>query len=400
MLEALEPRELLAAAVTASLGTNGTLTIEGTDGPDTIALWQTQGRLVVNGVSIQTPTGLARFVSTTQVQAIVINTHGGNDTVELNTDRYGFEPIRQPATINGGNGNDYIASGWGPTLIHAGDGNNTLVGGAGSDTLQGGAGNDVLYGGSGGGVLSGGGGVNFFDLGGGNPRLVETGTLDFVATRWAEGGAQPQDVHQENAPTCAFLASLAALAWVGRGNLAGGISYLGSGLYGVRLFEAGATAGTGHWVTEYVNFDGDLTAQDPQPVSGGKFWVVLYQRAWNEMRASEQLSSAAWPDETLTALTGSPAYGYLATTVSAFLQTVNTGWAMVASTWWDASKVSPLLIPNHAYTVLGMDNAGNVYLYNPWGIDGGTQPSGVPGDGIVTISLAEFERSMYAFWIG
>lgn len=399
-VEPLETRELLAAALTATLATNGTLTVQGTNGPDTITLWQTQGRLVVVGVSVQTPSGPARFVPGAQVRAIAINALGGNDTIRLDTDRLGFEPIRQPATLNGGAGDDTIAAGWGNTLVDGGDGNDTLTGGRGFDTLLGGAGNDQLFAGSGGGVLNGGAGVNYFDPGTGHPQLVETGTTDFVANQWAVGGALPEDVRQQNAPTCSFLASLAALAWVGRANLAGGISYAGQGLYGVRLFQAGATPGTGRWVTEWVHFDGALMAQDPQPVSAGKFWVVLYQRAWQELRGSQKLADYAWPDEALTALTGTPAYSYLATNAAAFAQVVGTGWAVVASTLPTASAISPLLVPNHAYTVLGLDRAGNVVLFNPWGFDGGPRASGAAGDGIVTITKAEFQRSMYAFWIG
>ena len=57
------------------------------------------------------------------------------------------------------------------------------------------------------------------------------------------------------------------------------------------------------------------------------------------------------------------------------------------------------LDPRVAYTVLGIDGAGNVVLRNPWGIDGGSQSSGTAADGIITLSWAEFQQSMLAFWV-
>jgi hypothetical protein len=71
---------------------------------------------------------------------------------------------------------------------------------------------------------------------------------------------------------------------------------------------------------------------------------------------------------------------------------------VVASTLPNQASISPMLVANHAYTVMGLDSAGNIILRNPWGTDGGQVASGTPGDGIITISWAVFKQSMYAFW--
>ena len=51
-VERLEPRHLPAGSVTAALA-GGILMIEGTDGPDAIALWQSRGRVQVIGQLIE-----------------------------------------------------------------------------------------------------------------------------------------------------------------------------------------------------------------------------------------------------------------------------------------------------------------------------------------------------------
>jgi hypothetical protein len=398
-LEPLEDRIQLAASVTSTLGADGTLTVEGTDGPDNIAFWAARGYLGVVGVTTHTPTGPAAWVPVAQVQRIVVNGDGGDDRVTLDQTRYGSDPIRLPATITGGSGNDYLVGDQGNDLIVGGDGNDTLVGRGAHDTLVGGAGNDLLFAGGGSGVLDGGAGVNFFDRGTGNPTLVKSGTLDFVADQWAAGGAQPQDVVQQYAPTCSFLAALASDAGTGSTDLAGGITYLGNCMYGVRLFAAGATAGAGKWVTEDVTFNGGLTASDPQPVSAGKFWTVLYQRAWIALRASQGLSDVAWPGDALTALTGQSAYVLPGSNAWYFFQTLYYGFNVVCSTNLNLSALGGTLVANHAYTVMGLDSAGNILLRNPWGFDGGQTASGDPNDGVIALSWADFARSMAAYWI-
>jgi hypothetical protein len=398
-VEQLEDRIALAAAVTSTLGADGTLTVEGTDGPDSISFWAAGGYLGVIGVPTHTPAGSSAWVPVKQVQRIVVNALGGDDRVTLDQTRYGSDPIRLPATIFGGAGNDYLVGDQGNDLIDGGAGNDTLVGRGAQDTLVGGDGNDCLFAGSGSGTLDGGAGVNFFDRGTGNPTLIRSGTLDFVADQWAVGGAQPQDVVQEFAPTCSFLASLASDARLHGTDLVLGITYLGNAEYGVRLFEAGAGAGTGTWVTEDVTFNGGLTSYDPQPVSAGKFWVVLYQRAWVELRAAQGLSAVAWPGDALTALTGQGTYVFAGSNAWYFFQCLYYGYNVVCSTNLSQSGLSPTLVANHAYTVLGLDSAGNILMRNPWGFDGGQIASGVASDGIITLSWADFARSMFAYWV-
>jgi hypothetical protein len=442
-VEALEGRCLLAASVTATLGTDGTLTVEGTDGPDAIVFWSSHGRLSV-GVPVNTPSGPSATVAVAQVQRIAVNTLGGDDWVTLNQEKWGSDPILIPATVLGGAGNDMLVAGegndllqsgggnscliagngndtllgssgadtlWGgtgPTLMQAGTGNNSLFGGSGPDTLIAGAGNDllrgstgnaVIYGGSGTGTLQAGSGVNFIDRGTGKYTVLKS-AKDFLADQWAAGGVSPTDVAQQNAPTCSFLAALTSVARTHTADLAGGIHYLGHAHYSVNLFEVtDPNTQAGKWVTEDVVFDGTLTPYDPQPTADGKFWTILYQRAWTQERTALGLQDAAWPDEALTALTGKPTAGALSQDAWDFFYSLSLGKNVVTATGSNTSVISPLLVASHAYTVMGLDSFGNVVLRNPWGIDGGQTASGIPSDGLITIPWAVIKSSMFAFWV-
>lgn len=434
-VEPLEDRQLPAATITA-LFAAGVLTVEGTEGADRIALWQARGRLAVIDVPIRTAAGTVNSVAAADVRGIVVNALGGHDSVWLNQDQYGSDPIAAPATVNGGAGDDYLAGGWGGDtldgstgwdslrghrgndLLRGGDHNDQLLGEAGDDTLQGQSGNDYLRGGAGDDNLSGGEGDDRLLGDEGNDRLRGEAGRDFLragagndyldagsagedadgqegrdtnAWRWAVGGFALTDVAQQNSPTCSFLSALAAVAQRRPEYLQTGLGYLGDGVYRVRLFRQS------EWVYQSVRFDGATTEYDPMPVGEGKFWVTLYHRAWVQERTARGLSAAAWPDEALAALTGGTAVAATATARSYLTWAVQDGRCVAASTWSERGAVGAKLIADHAYTVLGIDGAG-VRLRNPWGVDGAAG-SGDPADGVVTLTWAEFTASFYAFYV-
>jgi hypothetical protein len=82
-----------------------------------------------------------------------------------------------------------------------------------------------------------------------------------------------------------------------------------------------------------------------------------------------------------------------------FFPSLYYGYNVVAATNITQSAISSTLVPNHAYPVMRMGSAGNIVLRNPWGIDGGQTASGSPTDGLITISWADFSRSMVAYWM-
>src|SRR6266446_2245172 len=133
MIERLESRLLLSTPTLSS----GTLTITGTSGDDRITV-NSRGKQVIvrQGKSV-----FSYPKKSSNISKIVINTLGGNDRINLNTNI--------DASIDAGDGNDIIHSGGGDDVLLGGNGNDRLFGGAGNDSINGGAGRDQLFGGAG-----------------------------------------------------------------------------------------------------------------------------------------------------------------------------------------------------------------------------------------------------------
>src|SRR5438105_2380552 len=133
--EVLEDRRLMSFTFTA-----GVLTVNGTAANDAI----TVSRQDANTLRLS-DNGIVNLFDNGSVRRIVMNGLAGND--QLKVVSTSALPVKQPATLNGGDGND---------ILVGGDGNDHLNGGAGDDQLSGGRGNDVLDGGEGDNNLSGG----------------------------------------------------------------------------------------------------------------------------------------------------------------------------------------------------------------------------------------------------
>jgi Ca2+-binding RTX toxin-like protein len=127
-IELLETRRVLAAV---SLH-NGTLTIVGTGGADSISIDQTSSHLNVHFNSS------AFSYSSSSVQRISISAGNGNDSVRLT------DAVTKPASIAGGAGNDSLRGGGGNDTLAGEGGNDTLDGGLGADDISGGTGNDTV----------------------------------------------------------------------------------------------------------------------------------------------------------------------------------------------------------------------------------------------------------------
>lgn len=132
-IEALGARLVLANAGGAAITLAGqVLTIEGTNGPDRVAISPARPagaiRVAVNGSS--------RVYD--GVGSLVVRVGGGDDVV--NVDRR----ITLPARIEGGVGNDRIRAGAGPEVVLGGDGDDTLIGTGGRASLDGGGGRDRI----------------------------------------------------------------------------------------------------------------------------------------------------------------------------------------------------------------------------------------------------------------
>ncbi|HEX8914414.1 MAG TPA: hypothetical protein VF796_18850 [Humisphaera sp.] len=127
LIENLEERRHLSASLL-----NGTLTVGGTTGNDTITITSASGKLTAK-VNAET-----RSFTLTAVKKIVVNAGKGNDTVNI------AASVTKPAVINGSDGNDKLTGGGGSDVINGGAGNDTETGGGGKDTFNGGTGTDTV----------------------------------------------------------------------------------------------------------------------------------------------------------------------------------------------------------------------------------------------------------------
>src|SRR5688572_11563301 len=131
MIDPLEKRRLLSAA----LGDDGVLNVNGTGASDDIVVQIIDRRLAVfiNGAR-------ERF-TLSSVDRLSINGQGGNDRID-------FRTIPIPTTARGGAGADAIIAGMADDKLYGDSGNDQLYGGGGSDRLDGGTGSDLLSGGA------------------------------------------------------------------------------------------------------------------------------------------------------------------------------------------------------------------------------------------------------------
>lgn len=112
----------------------GSLTIDGSDGNDTIAV-ATQVR---HGVQLLGGDGND-----------ILQGGAGNDTVDGGAGKDDLRGGAGDDLLRGGDGNDRLSGDTGDDTLGGGEGNDYLTGGNGNDAMSGGEGNDSLYGGNG-----------------------------------------------------------------------------------------------------------------------------------------------------------------------------------------------------------------------------------------------------------
>ncbi|WP_413204795.1 DUF5801 repeats-in-toxin domain-containing protein [Rhodospirillum sp. A1_3_36] len=142
------------------------VTVEGTDGADSIVGHSTDGATIDS-----------------------VDAGAGDDVVDFGSFLSSYGDVH----VDAGDGNDTVIGGTGNDDLLGGAGDDMLMGGDGADTLMGGLGNDTLDGGMGDDVMSGGQGDDLFIFGGGHDIVNggENGWLgdDGADTLTLNGGA-------------------------------------------------------------------------------------------------------------------------------------------------------------------------------------------------------------------
>ena len=328
--------------------------------------------------------------------------------------------------LYGGGGNDQLSGRGLNDKLFGGIGSDNLYGGSGIDVLNGEAGNDTLYGGDDYDQLFGGADLDALFGEGGNDWL-EPGSLgefadggegqDWNALEWVKNGATGDDIHQRGSGTCWFLSALSSVARgaFGIGGYATPIQYLGNFRYQVDLFSAQ----TGARASYIVFFDGNTYSSDTAPAVEGESWVLLMNRAALRSKGilPENTLAAAWAKDTiengLRMVTGRAA---ATTTIdssngissggslslpqawsqqsAALRNAVRSGKYVTAATPSSATGLVAGMVASHAYTVMAVDDAGNVTLRNPWGFDGNSPVSDSnPSDGYIRLTWGQFRAA-------
>lgn len=374
-LEVLEDRTVPATATFS----NGILNVYGTNASETIKVTQDASRINVDG---------AGYVTASSVRSIVVNGYMGNDFIDMRTVRLG-------AAIYGGDGNDIIVATQAADQVFSGNGNDRIWGMDGNDKLYGEAGNDILYGNNGYDYLYGNDGNDFLDDGNRTGQDYADGGngMDWNADIVAINGTRMEDVRQTGSPTCGFLSSLQGLARTGT-NFTQWIRYAGNTSDGTPQYEVAFLRGT-TWQWVRVNFEGNLTGNDPLNMAEGESWVILMNRAWVQFYGN---NGQTWPHDAIKALSGRQVWYQYGVNDANFNQITTAlsrnqyvGMATVANPSTD------LLVGGHAYTVVQTWNGGNgnlwVQIRNPWGIDSNSQIDGA-NDGLVWVPWAHIKSSM------
>jgi Ca2+-binding RTX toxin-like protein len=146
MIDVLESRRLLAAAVATFHANTGIVNVEGTSLDDNIDIQTVKGSKE-DLIQFTMTSGGGKPVVTaytkSAITAIKVNCGDGNDTVSV-TGKIGIQ-----TTMDGGNGNDALLGGDKADKLIGGEGNNSLSGAGGNDRLVAGSGIDSINGGDG-----------------------------------------------------------------------------------------------------------------------------------------------------------------------------------------------------------------------------------------------------------
>lgn len=168
-----------------------------------------------------------------------------------------------------------------------------------------------------------------------------------------------------------------------------------------------------------MTFDGtwtDLDANIPRSAGGAvlpELWPLLVGRAALQQRGVDWSNTdvnyvdANYPtsaSDLLTRLTGwdATAVSLASATPATLRSAVQAGQAVVALTY-DGTAATPGVVPNHAYTVLGVTWEGGAWwvrLRNPWGRDFDPATRSTPmglDDGIISLRWDQFAADFYAY---
>ncbi|QOV91427.1 C2 family cysteine protease [Humisphaera borealis] len=308
--EQLEGRQLMSATYAlqpVAATTAPALVITASAKADNIQF----SRTATGGIAVSAEGKLVGVITKT-VSQIVVNALGGNDRIIVDAN------VTVPATLNGGDGNDFLRGGGAKDILAGGNGNDTLVsiGGGSTDMLSGGAGRDGFWLDSTdtvsdadsaengvGAVHKISSFVSYKTMVGGKAVTV-TPSKELLGQNFADSdvsgynavgtinvknqplfsaaGPAADDIRQGNVGSCYFISTLSSVAAKNAERIRQSVVDLGDGTFAVRLKNGAADA--------YVRVDADLPmGKDGQLMgcrlgAGNSSWVAIMEKALTMFR--------------------------------------------------------------------------------------------------------------------
>ncbi|HEY2413347.1 MAG TPA: C2 family cysteine protease [Pirellulaceae bacterium] len=231
-----------------------------------------------------------------------------------------------------------------------------------------------------------------------------------AGTLFGAGGPKYTDVHQGAVGDCYFVATLGETALRTPTTIQSMFTVNGDGTYGVRFYQNG--------VSHYVTVDSQLPTY-----SGGWFlyanmgsyagnasnvlWVALAEKAYAQLNESGWIRPAAWgggqnsyngieggmfTDVTAQIANRAGSNYNVSSTIDTSLNNAVTSGKLVgfAST---SNPTNSQIVGDHQYVVIGYNSSTKtVTLFNPWGINNGSQ---YPG--LVSLTLSQLAGN-FDYW--
>lgn len=305
LFEPLEGRQLMSATYTLQPVAGATapaLVVTASTKNDNVQI----SRNATGGIAVKAEGKLVGVVTTT-VSQIVVNALAGNDRVVVDAN------VTIPATLNGGDGNDFLRGGGARDVMNGGNGNDTLVsiGGGANDMLAGGAGRDGFWLDStetvsdadsaelGVGAVHKVSAFHTYKTMVGGKAVTVTPSKELLGQNFADAdvsgynaagtinvknqplfsaaGPNADDIRQGNVGSCYFISTLSSVAARNAERIRQSVVDLGDGTYAVRLKNGMADA--------YIRLDADLPmGNDGQLMgcrlgAGNSSWVAIMEKA-------------------------------------------------------------------------------------------------------------------------
>ncbi len=217
------------------------------------------------------------------------------------------------------------------------------------------------------------------------PPAAVTAYTPVSGSLFGPNGPSYQDVEQGGLGDCWLLASLAEVAARAPAEIQNMFTYVGTGIapedgstvsfYSVRFFNSAGVA-------EHVTVDTELPSGGGyyDHPANGVLWVALAEKAYAEANGEGFVTTSNVGSDSYNALNGGdPSWALQAmtgkTANDCSVNTTNIAGAWNAGEliviWTGDNPVSPYIVPDHAYAVVGYNPSSNMpfEVYNPWGTD-------------------------------